>query len=343
MGLIVLSDSKDEPKVLDIIAPSPKENPPPGPPDYRVVLSRSKSGIQAPSVKVASPLGRARRPGRRGLLLALIMVLLLTNSLWAYWTFVQVREEHDNEVASLTYEINSQESQIRKLADEMALRRWLDSIDVRVWGSERDGLYYSDGTHSTPTTITLGFTSLQDQGVACQVYLDVTLSREDGSIVSSTRLGPSDPSRGNSPCDVIRDSTDLKLGRHSLTMIVWCERSQPSAETMRKVDFVVPRDSVVPTITFSNHRKDGEQLKVSAEVSDNIRVQTVAISVWLISQNGTVIIADNLSMSLVEGSDLWEFFSPFPQGPETQSQLFFKVTAIDTSNNATTRVWYGSI
>jgi len=340
--VIVLSDSKDEPKVLDIIAPSPKESPPPGPPDYRVVLSRSKSGIRAPSVKVARPLGRARSPGRRGLLLALIMALLITNSLWAYWTFVQVREEHDNEVASLTTRINHLESQILKLTDEMALRRWLNSIDVRVRGSGPDGLYYSDDTHSTPTTITLGFTSLQDQGVACQVYLNVTLSR-DGSIVANKRLGPGDPSRGNSPYDVIRDSTNLKLGRHTLIMVVWCEGSQPSAETMRQVDFVVPRDSVVPTITFPNDQKDGERLEVSAKVSDNIRVQMVTISVWLISQNGTVRIADNQSMSLVEGSDLWEFSSLFPQGPETQGQLFFKVTASDTSNNVTTLVWYDSI
>jgi len=277
----------------------------------------------------------ARGRGRRALLALLIVVLLSINSVLAYMVFVQLPEERDKEVYDLGSRIQNLESEKQNWLEERALRKWLDGIPILVTGSEPDGVYYSDGTHSTPTTITLKFTALRNRGVACPVYVNSTLSRQDGSIVQSTiRLGPGDL---QGDYEVVRNRMDLKIGRHTLTMVAWCKGWPTGIEIVRETSFDVPRDRVLPAVSVSA-RKDGVELNVQAKVSDNIGIRSVTVTVWLVNQNGTLRIADNQNMTLIPGSDLYEFSFPMLQGPIAHGQIVFFVTAIDTSNNQYQRI-----
>ena len=278
----------------------------------------------------------ARGRGRRALLALLIVVLLLINGVLTYMVFVQLPEERDKEVYDLGSHIQNLESEKQNWLEERALRKWLDGIPILVTGSEPDGVYYSDDTHSTPTTITLKFTAPRNGGVACPVHVNSTLSGRDGSIVQSTiRLGPEDL---QGDYKMVKDSMDLRIGRHTLTMVAWCKGWPTGIEIVRETSFDVPPDRVPPTVFPVSARKDGGELKVQAKVSDNIGIRSVTVTVWLVNQNGTLRIADNQNMTLIPGSDLYEFSFQMLQGPIAHGQIVFLVTAIDTSNNQYQRI-----
>jgi hypothetical protein len=362
-GWIILETDEDKPKLLGIVSPSPREAPPPGAPDYRVVLSRSSSQARPQSVRVAEPTSRPRLPQRHGFLVLIILVLLVSNGLLAYWALVQLPQDHQRAVDALSStirELNAAksdlESQNQDLSTQLALENWLQSVNVTITGTTQQvspSAFYSDDTISTPANIIFKLAPPRTRGVTCPVDVIFSLLTEDGRTVSRREhIGiPPETAQNEFPLQD-KPLSDLQPGNYELMISAYCSGSNPK-EVSRTVSWQVYRDNIPPEIGYVEMRF----LSVKADVSDNLQIKPDAVRFIAWSTNLTrakPIDRPTLNRTMTGSNGVYQcsFSASELQSAFGDSSYFlYYVEARDTSNNVARSnptilpvgaLWYGA-